>query len=155
MTAPAIKRSVSKAAQAATPAGKCVVPKHKCRGVPLHRSGLRALRMAAAAQALRLGISDDDLGAVMVVVNELAVNAMRHGRTCAAIRLWRDHGVVYCQLTDHQPEAPSPGDAAAAEARAEADQLYLWLATQLCDGLTVTPGPAGTTVTAAFPATGR
>jgi anti-sigma regulatory factor (Ser/Thr protein kinase) len=61
---------------------------------------LARVRQAAAEQAAGHGMSRDRTDAVEMVVNELAVNSVRHGGGAGTLRLWTEDGLFICEITD-------------------------------------------------------
>jgi anti-sigma regulatory factor (Ser/Thr protein kinase) len=58
------------------------------------------VRQAAAEQAAGHAMSQDRVDAVEMVVNELAVNSVRHGGGAGTLRLWAEAGMFICEITD-------------------------------------------------------
>ncbi len=94
------------------------------------------------------GEAVDDL---LLVVNELCGNAIRHGGGQGRVRLWTDGYLLMCRVTD---SGPGISDAEAqGQSRPEphiAGGRGLWIARRLAD-LRIDSGPSGTTVTATLP----
>jgi anti-sigma regulatory factor (Ser/Thr protein kinase) len=57
-------------------------------------------RLVAVEQAARHAMSSDRVGAVELVVNELAVNSVRHGGGSGTLRIWVEDGALICEITD-------------------------------------------------------
>jgi anti-sigma regulatory factor (Ser/Thr protein kinase) len=47
------------------------------------------------------GMTDPPLDRVVVAVNEIATNAVRHGGGTGRLELWRVGDLLYCRVTDH------------------------------------------------------
>lgn len=111
-------------------------------------SGVRATVAKWAGMLLGGGQAIDDL---LLVVNELCGNAIRHGGGQGRVRLWTDGYLLMCRVTDSGPGIP---DAEAQGLVRPAPHLAggrgLWIARRLAD-LRIDTGPAGTTVTATLP----
>jgi anti-sigma regulatory factor (Ser/Thr protein kinase) len=58
------------------------------------------IRQAAAEQAAGHGMTRDRVEAVEMVVNELAVNSVRHGGGAGTLRLWAEDGLFICEIAD-------------------------------------------------------
>jgi anti-sigma regulatory factor (Ser/Thr protein kinase) len=111
---------------------------------------LYALRSAVAAHASDLGAAGDALSHLLIIAGELAGNAVRHGGGKGTLRLWRDGGLLYCEVRDDGPGLVDVDSAGAAPPPPEASSgRGLWIVRQLADGVVVTPTGSGTTVTAA------
>jgi anti-sigma regulatory factor (Ser/Thr protein kinase) len=103
---------------------------------------LRAAVRRFAADAGAVGRIVDDL---LVGVNELASNSVRHGGGEGEVRLWRQGDELVCEVRDHgHLDIPLVG-------RVRPDPLQvdgrgLWLTNQLCDLVQIRSGADGTVV---------
>jgi anti-sigma regulatory factor (Ser/Thr protein kinase) len=61
---------------------------------------LIAPRQVAVEQAVQHAMTPERAGAVELVVNELAVNSVRHGGGAGTLRLWVEDGQFICEITD-------------------------------------------------------
>jgi anti-sigma regulatory factor (Ser/Thr protein kinase) len=105
--------------------------------------GLHALRSTVAAHASSLGLSGRQLEAVVIVVGELATNAIRHGGGRGRILLWHQEDAIYCQVSD---EGPGIVDAAVGRAQPRLEQpggRGLWICRRLAHDLVIERGPNG------------
>jgi anti-sigma regulatory factor (Ser/Thr protein kinase) len=76
-------------------------------------------------------------------VNELATNSVRHGGGRGSATLWREHDVLICEVRDRgRIDAPLAGrvEPAAQDVRGRG----LWLANQICDLIQIRSVPEGT-----------
>ncbi len=114
-------------------------------------SGLSGLRSTVAQWAGTLvgnAVAIDDL---LLVVNELCGNAIRHGGGQGRVRLWTDGFLMMCRVTDSGPGiAQAEAQGLIRPAPETAGGRGLWIARRLAD-LRIDTGPSGTTVTAALP----
>jgi signal transduction histidine kinase len=111
-------------------------------------SGVRSTVGQWAGMLLGGAVAVDDL---LLVVNELCGNAIRHGGGQGRVRLWTDGYLVMCRVTDSGPgigEAEAQG--LVRPALDIAGGRGLWIARRLAD-LRIDTGPSGTTVTATLP----
>lgn len=117
---------------------------------PFDGDGLYGLRATLTAHAPLLGISAEQTEHLLIVAGELATNAIRHGGGSGRLRLWRQSGTLFCQVSDDGPGiadllvGTSPPDQARAGGRG------VWICRQLCAELLIeraVPGP-GAVVTA-------
>ena len=109
-----------------------------------------AASLAALRQYVGLRAGDAGLGArrtedVLLAVNEVATNSLRHAGGAGVLRVWEEpHGLV-CEVRDSGSfDRPLAG-----RERPVAGQLGgygLWLANQLCDLVQIRSLPAGTVV---------
>ena len=98
-----------------------------------------------ARRAAAMGLDAERTEDLVLVVDELIANSVRHGDGRATLRIWRQGGVLLCEVRDggriYQPLAgrihPTP----------EAGNGWgLWLVNQLCDLVQLRSSPAGTVV---------
>jgi serine/threonine-protein kinase RsbW len=122
---------------------------------------LRILRKVVLAYATAAGMPESRATDVVLVVHELAANAVRHGGGMGRLSLHVAAGSLHCQVTD-------PGTAYASDqsVTATADQRSttaaepdpwpyqpghgLWLVRQAADYFTAVTGPHRSQVTVAF-----
>jgi anti-sigma regulatory factor (Ser/Thr protein kinase) len=103
---------------------------------------LQSLRWSVAAHASRTGLSVGQVNDLVLVVSELASNAIVHGGGTGRIRLWSTREAVWCRVSDEGPGIPSglPGhrpEPSAARGRG------LWLVAHHTDDVTIDSPPAG------------
>jgi len=106
---------------------------------------IREVRRRVADAAVRVGIHPDDAAQFTVAVNEVVINAIRHGGGIADITIATKGDEVTVQVRDHGPGLP----ASASAALPPPDQLGgrgLWLVRQLCDNVTFHSSRSGTFV---------
>jgi anti-sigma regulatory factor (Ser/Thr protein kinase) len=101
---------------------------------------LSDLRRLVATKAVRAGLSADRAADFAIAFNEIATNAIVHGRSPATTRVWEEKGEVICEVTDRGPgiEDPDPGQAPP-PVHAPGGR-GIWLARQLCDRLEIRNG---------------
>jgi anti-sigma regulatory factor (Ser/Thr protein kinase) len=105
---------------------------------------LVAVRRLVADRA-RAGSLGGRVSDLVLAVNELAVNSVRHGGGAGTLRIWRGEGELVCEVADagriDQPligrVRPSPDGIGGAG---------LWLVNHLCDLVQIRSGPTGTVV---------
>jgi anti-sigma regulatory factor (Ser/Thr protein kinase) len=120
------------------------------------RFSLDALRAAVAAHAFRAGAPPAQAGDLVLVVHELAANAVVHGAGRGRLRAWRDGQAMHCEVSDDGPR-PGTGDAArwpqaAGTAWWPAERGHgLWVVSQLADQTSLRSGPGGTLASARLP----
>jgi len=107
--------------------------------------GLATMRRLVSSRAAEFGLKLRRIADIILAVNEIATNSLRHGREPASLRLWTSNGDLICEVSDagciEEPLAgrhrPAPGQ----------DAGYgLWLANQLCDLVQMRSFPNGTVV---------
>ena len=131
---------------------------------------LYALRAAVAAHGSQAGLSDGRTRDLVLVVHELAANAVRHGAGHGRLRLRATRDAVRCEVTDGPAGSPDtdgaapPGaNGAGPEARAAGAMTSgaaamwriepghgLWLVRRVADEASVQSGPSGTVATVSF-----
>lgn len=116
------------------------------------RESLYALRAAVAAHASHLGAAPDRVSHVVIVVSELASNAVRHGGGTGELRLWRVDGAIRCEIRDAGPGLADPDTAGTAPPPVLAvGGRGLWIVRRLSAAVRIESDAAGTTVTATVP----
>ncbi len=108
-------------------------------------AGLRPVRRLVSTLAARAGFTSRPIADLVLAVSEVAANSLQHGGGVGTLRIWRDGGVLVCEVRDsghvNDPLAdrrrPAPDDDGG---------RGLWLANQLCDLVQVRCFEAGTTV---------
>lgn len=112
--------------------------------LPVRREDLRELRLELAQRARAAGLSKDRAAELVLAVNELATNTVKHARSRGVVRFWRAPGKVVCEVED----AGHIADPLAGRRHtlSGAGGLGLWMVNHLCDLVEVRTGPAGTTV---------
>jgi len=122
------------------------------RSYPVALSTLASVRAAAASEGQRYGLAGRPLNDLVLVANELATNAVRHGGGSGLMWLWCDDGCVYCQVRDQGAGMHDPMHAG--ERASSTNALTgrgLWLVRQMSDRLDIDSDGGGTTVTVAIP----
>ena len=104
---------------------------------------LRVLRETVLAHATAAGMPEGRAVDVMIVVHELAANAVKHGGGSGRLRMRVTDRELICQVSD-------PGTAARTSPWPYEPGHGLWLVRQVADHISVTCGPAGSQVTVAF-----
>jgi anti-sigma regulatory factor (Ser/Thr protein kinase) len=110
--------------------------------------GLYALRAALAAHASRLGAAPPVLDRLLIVVGELASNAVRHGGGSGRLRLWRTGTELRCQIIDQGSGMADPTAGSHPPGPMATSGRGMWICRQLCADLIIDSGNRGTVVTA-------
>jgi anti-sigma regulatory factor (Ser/Thr protein kinase) len=122
------------------------------------RGRITLVRRAASACAAAEGLTGRSLEDFVVAINEVATNAVLHGGGGGTLRMWWQHGLLWCEVTDRGPGLPRGWSSATPlPSGFEAGGRGLWLIRLLCDHVTIVSGPGGTSVafSAASPKAGR
>jgi anti-sigma regulatory factor (Ser/Thr protein kinase) len=103
------------------------------------------LRELVARHAAAAGLDPARAADLVLAVDELATNSLRHGGGRGTLRIWRDHGALVCEVRD-------PGrieDPLVGRARPAVDRdggRGLWMVNQLCDLVQLRTFPSGAVV---------
>lgn len=85
----------------------------------------------------------DDL---LLALNEVATNSVRHGRGPAGLALWILDDRIVCEVSDHGDGLADALAGYVPPAREAESGMGLWVAHQLCDGFAIDAHGHGTTV---------
>lgn len=112
--------------------------------VELHfeRGGLGAVRTAVMFEAVKAGLDTARTHDLVLAVNELATNSVRHGGGTGALLIWREDGALVCEVADRGLIA----DPLAARVRptgADTGGYGLWMVNQLVDLMQIRATPDG------------
>ncbi|HEY7173967.1 MAG TPA: ATP-binding protein [Micromonosporaceae bacterium] len=121
-------------------------------GYPIDLASLAGVRAAAVSDGLGYGLPDGPLNDLVLIANELATNAVRHGGGSGRMWLWCGDGRVYCQVVDQGSGMSDPDHAG--EKPTDRNALTgrgLWLIRQMAERIDIDTGMDGTTVTVAIP----
>jgi anti-sigma regulatory factor (Ser/Thr protein kinase) len=93
---------------------------------------LNLVRNAVTDHAIAFGLDRDRVDDLVVAVNEIATNSLRHGGGEGVLRIWNGGDIFTCEVRDHgRLDQPLVG-----RRRPEAGQeggFGIWLVHQLCD----------------------
>lgn len=108
-------------------------------------AGLIEMRAAVFEQALRSGLSGTRVEDLVIAVNEVASNTIRHGGGLGTLKIWNDGASLICEVSD----GSRIGKPLAGRIRPKAGQeggFGLWLVNQLCDLVQIRTFPTGSVV---------
>jgi len=113
---------------------------------------LYALRLAVAAHGSQAGLAEGRLGDLVLVVHELAANAIQHGAGRGRLRIWNTGIELRCEITD---DGIKPGSGDEVGGRDPAHWSIepghgLWVIHQVAGWASLNGGSSGTVVTVAF-----
>jgi anti-sigma regulatory factor (Ser/Thr protein kinase) len=113
------------------------------------------VRHAVNRLSARTGLAGQRRDDFVLAVNEMMTNAVRHAGGSGALTLWCQDETLHCEVTDEGPGIPRDQlDSRLAPSALALSGRGLWLARQLCDSVTITTGPRGTTVRLAIAVAG-
>lgn len=115
------------------------------------RGHLGGMRQELARVAADHGLVDRAQFNLVLVVNELTTNAIRHGGGTGCVRLWRHDGDLWCEVADD-----GPGIGASAVDRVSGsgpgDRGHgLWLTRHICPDVHIDTGRHGTRILLRYP----
>jgi anti-sigma regulatory factor (Ser/Thr protein kinase) len=106
-----------------------------------------AVRHAVARLAAHTGLAGQRLDDFVLAVNEMMTNVVRHAGDSGALTLWCQDQELQCEVIDEGPGIPSEHvNGHPLPSPFALNGRGLWLARRLCDSVTITTGPRGTTV---------
>ena len=107
--------------------------------------GLPAVRRLVSREAASAGFMTRPIADLVLAANEVATNSVQHGGGSGTLRIWRDGGVLVCEVRDR-----GHFDDPLADRRRPAPTRDggrgLWLANQLCDLVQLRSFASGTTI---------
>jgi anti-sigma regulatory factor (Ser/Thr protein kinase) len=98
------------------------------------------LRRLVITTAIEAGLSDDRAGELALALNEIATNAIVHGKPPARLRIWAREGEILCEVSD---AGSGIADTVAGQLAPPAERpggRGLWLARLLCDAVEIRNG---------------
>jgi len=106
------------------------------------------LRHAVAGELARTRADADVTEDLLLAVDEMVSNAVRHGGPPVSLRLWTTADRIVCTIGDGGPgwDDPFAGYGPAHGEDLSRGGMGLWLARQLCDHVDISGGPDGTGV---------
>ena len=117
-------------------------PQTVVHGLPFNAEMVDAVRRAVDRHAIRVGLDDARREDLVLAVNEIATNSVRHGGGYGRLRLWAEDDTLVCEIRDRgRIDAPLAG-----RVRPQPGQpggYGLWLAHQVCDLVQVRALPEG------------
>jgi anti-sigma regulatory factor (Ser/Thr protein kinase) len=109
------------------------------------RDDLALVRTFVLEHARRAGLESERLSDLVLAVNELAANSMRHGGGEGTVRAWRENGTFLCEVADGgQIDDPLAGRDLPSQERYGGRGL--WMVHHLCDLVQVRSSSRGTVV---------
>ena len=116
-----------------------------CAWTAQYRADLRPVRDLVAECAVRASLPLDRMLDLVLAVNEVAANTLRHTTSGGTVHVWQTDAEILCQIDDSgwitdplagrvRPEVGEPGGHG------------LWLVNQVCDLVELRTGRVGTTV---------
>jgi anti-sigma regulatory factor (Ser/Thr protein kinase) len=118
---------------------------------PVALSGLAGLRDEVARHGRRCGLTEQQVGDLVLIANELTSNVVRHGGGTGRLELWSSDTAVYCEVSDRGTGFVNPEQAGRNRTSTDAyTGRGLWMIRQLGDEVHIETGPDGTTIRVAL-----
>lgn len=108
---------------------------------------LGLVRQVVAQRAKEAGLTDERTSDLVLAVNELAANSVRHGGGRGRLAVWRSGNTLVCEVRD-EGRLRDPLVGRRQPCPEQLSGRGMWLAHQLCDLVQVRSGKLGTTVRA-------
>ncbi|HZU60924.1 MAG TPA: sensor histidine kinase [Solirubrobacteraceae bacterium] len=106
---------------------------------------LSSVRTLVSARAMMAGMAPDRVNDLVLAVNELATNTIRHGGGRGILRVWRAASRLVCQIEDSGHIA-DPLAGRRVPRPEVAGGVGLWTVNQLCELVEIRSGSGGTTI---------
>lgn len=104
-------------------------------------AGLRQLRRLVSSMATSSGISGARAEGLVLAVNEIAGNAVVHGRPPATLRVWSREAELVCEVSDSGAGIEDPLAGQLIPPGEGVGGRGIWLARMLCDAVEIRSGP--------------
>jgi anti-sigma regulatory factor (Ser/Thr protein kinase) len=115
------------------------------RDLPFHHDTVRLVRRFVAAHAVDAGLRAARVEDLVLAIDELATNSVRHGGGEGVLSVWREDDLLLCEVSDRGfIDDPLVGRVKPTGERIGG--FGMWMANQLCDLVQVRTSRAGTTV---------
>ena len=109
------------------------------------------VRRFAAAHGRGFGLDDDATVDLMIAINELATNAVRHGSPLAWLRMWSADDRMCAEIHDSGNWTPLAAPGHVPPAADAEGKMGIWITRQICSAVDITTGDDGTTVRLEMP----
>jgi anti-sigma regulatory factor (Ser/Thr protein kinase) len=125
------------------------LPGPRCEGAPgevVFAAGLlRDVRTLVVHHAERIGLGPDQTSDLVLAVNEIATNSLRHGGGSGVLRIWEEDGTLICEINDGG-WITEPLIGRSLPPVEQQNGRGLWLANQLCDLVQLSSSADGTVI---------
>lgn len=116
---------------------------------------LPGVRRFVAAHARKYGLGEDAVGDLVIAVNEIATNSVRHGSPMAELHMWSTSDSVFAEVRDHGTWTPSNGAGINPPPDDAEGGMGLWVTRQICSSVHIRTGDDGTVVLLEMPLPAR
>jgi anti-sigma regulatory factor (Ser/Thr protein kinase) len=107
-------------------------PPEHARRLGVDRSTLHRVRSVVGGQAEAAGLAAESIADLVVTVNELATNTVRHGGGSGVLSVWREGDAVICDVRD-RGRIDDPLVGRVEPTLTNEGGRGLWMANQLCE----------------------
>lgn len=107
---------------------------------------LPGVRRFTEAHARRQRVAQDLIGDLVIAVNEIATNAVRHGSSHAELRIWSEDGRVIAEIHDSGTWTSSTDPGGSPPPPEAEGGMGIWVARQICSSVRISTGITGTVV---------
>jgi anti-sigma regulatory factor (Ser/Thr protein kinase) len=114
-------------------------------GMVFRPGELALVRTYVARRAEQAGLAQRRASDLVLAVNEIATNSLRHGGGQGELRVWAENGTLICEISD-RGHVTAALAGRLAPALGTQDGGGLWLANHLCDLMQIFSAPDGTTI---------
>ena len=120
-------------------------PDGSVRGHRFAEDSLVTIRVHVAEAAAAYGLDPARTADMVLIVNEVATNSVRHGGGSGTLRIWEDTASVICEVRD-RGRILDPFVGRTKPPAGRGSGFGLWLANELCDLVQIRSFPTGSVV---------
>jgi anti-sigma regulatory factor (Ser/Thr protein kinase) len=113
--------------------------------LPFTIDSLSAVRLFIGAHARQAGLAGVRVAELVLAVNELATNSIRHADGCGQVRTWTEDGMLIYEVEDSGGIVP-PLAGRVQPTPEQSGGRGLWIVNQVCDLVQIRSLPTGTSV---------
>lgn len=110
-----------------------------------YTTDLAAVRAIVHRYAVLAGLTEARAIDLVLAVNEVAANTVRHAKSPGSLKIWYDSEEIVCQIHD-QGRITDPPAGSRLPSLAEAGGHGLWIVHQVCDKVEMQSDETGTTI---------
>jgi anti-sigma regulatory factor (Ser/Thr protein kinase) len=120
-------------------------PSTKPAELPFAIQDLPALRRFVLQEAVRASLDSDRAHDLVLAMNELATNSVRHGGGAGTLRMWREAETLVCEVQD-SGHITDPLVGSIPPTPEQRTGRGLWVVNHLCDRVQIHSAPSGSVV---------
>jgi serine/threonine-protein kinase RsbW len=107
---------------------------------------LPSVRRFTEVHARRYKVDEGLVGDLVIAVNEIATNAVRHGSPHAELSMWTEDGRVIAEIHDSGTWTPADAPGGSPPPLEAEGGMGIWVARQICSAVNIMTGINGTVV---------